>query len=108
MASASYVPLQPTQTPFDNIGLAFSGGGFRAASFCLGILSYFNELQWDNAPLLDRVTFISSASGGTITNAMYALNDAQGKAFEVFYKSLYENMEGLKLLERVFKNLNDD
>ena len=28
--------------PFENIGLAFSGGGFRAASFGLGVLSYLN------------------------------------------------------------------
>lgn len=101
--------LDQGQTPFNNIALAFSGGGFRAASFGLGVLSYLNELkQINDIPLLNQVSFISSASGGTMANAMYALNNAQGKDFGTFYRKLYENLEGTGLLDEVFKILNDD
>lgn len=92
-----------SNTPFDNIALAFSGGGFRAASFSLGVLSYLDEIT-----LIDKVTFISSASGGTITNALYALNIAKGGTFGSFYKKLKENLEGTGLLNHVFEKLNND
>jgi len=103
----------PGQTPFDHITLAFSGGGFRAAAFSLGVLSYLETV--DNSPttdtkksLLDHVTFISSASGGTITNGMYALNSASGKDFDAFYKQLFLNLKGTDLLDVVLAKLNDD
>jgi hypothetical protein len=92
-----------SNTPFDNIALAFSGGGFRAASFSLGVLSYLDEIT-----LIDKVTFISSASGGTITNALYALHIAKGRTFGSFYKKLKENLEGTGLLNNVFEKLNND
>jgi hypothetical protein len=100
--------LQPTGTPFQNIGLAFSGGGFRAASFCLGTLSYLNEVSWEEGTLLRQVKYISSASGGTITNATYALSVAYGKSFGEFYRHLFGQLEGLALLTSVFNILNDD
>ena len=102
---------EPTreETPFQSIALAFSGGGFRAASFALGVLSYLNDLeQEDDTPLIRNVTFISSASGGTIANAMYARNNAVGNSFGEFYKKLFENLDGTVLLDHVFKMLNDD
>src|SRR5580658_6756611 len=99
------------KTPFDNIALAFSGGGFRAASFALGTLSYMHELiideeQSQSGTLLDHVRYISSASGGTIASAMYALSQAQGKPFDEFYKNLFENLDGTSLLKEVFRVLN--
>ncbi len=94
--------LPPLETPLENIALAFSGGGFRAASFALGTLAYLNHID-----LLKKVTYLSSASGGTIATAMYALNNAEGKDFGAFYKKLYENLEGVDLLQRVFEILNN-
>lgn len=110
MAKRTYTNrLQVTNTPFDTIGLAFSGGGFRAASYSLGNLSYLNEVkQLNGKTLLENVTYISSASGGTITNGMYALHCAEGKDFGTFYRNLFENLEGVKLLNVVFEKLNDD
>ncbi|MBI3966870.1 MAG: patatin-like phospholipase family protein [Chloroflexi bacterium] len=50
------------------IGLALSGGGVRAAVFHLGVLG---RLAKDN--LLERVTFISTVSGGSLaTGLVYA------------------------------------
>lgn len=101
--------LRREETPFEHIALAFSGGGFRAASFALGVLSYLYELKQQNGiPLLHNVTFVASASGGTITNAMYAQHIAGGRTFESFYRSLFDNIEGTRLLDQVFKILNDD
>jgi predicted acylesterase/phospholipase RssA len=46
------------------IGLCFSGGGFRASFYCLGILRYLAE-----AGLLPHLTCISAVSGGSIAAA---------------------------------------
>lgn len=45
----------------DSIGLALSGGGVRAAAFHAGVLRYLAERE-----LLEKVTHISSVSGGTL------------------------------------------
>ena len=100
--------LLPTNTPFKYIALAFSGGGFRAASFCLGALSYLNEAPFEDGSLLRHVSYISSASGGTIANAMYALNEVERQSFGVFYQKLFDNLDGTCLLDTVFENLNTD
>lgn len=53
------------------IGLALSGGGLRAAVFHLGVLG---RLAGDE--LLERVTFISTVSGGSLAVGLtYALSD---------------------------------
>lgn len=50
------------------IGIALSGGGFRAASFHLGVLKRLEELG-----ILRDVKIISTVSGGSITGPLYAL-----------------------------------
>ncbi|MDF2434137.1 MAG: hypothetical protein JWP44_3768 [Mucilaginibacter sp.] len=90
-----------------NIALAFSGGGFRAAAFSLGTLSYLNQLQppgWDK-PLLNNVKFIGSTSGGSMTNIAYSIGVFQGDEFSVTYKALLAAMEGETLIARVFEIL---
>lgn len=52
----------------DGIGLAMSGGGFRAALFHLGALRRLDELGF-----LRRISRYSSVSGGSIVNALLAL-----------------------------------
>ncbi len=99
-------PECPEQ-PLEHIALAFSGGGFRAASFSLGVLSYLNRARLDGTTLLSRVRYLSSASGGTITAARYALCVRKGASFQVFYDSLLRTLDGEKLLEQALKNIND-
>jgi hypothetical protein len=89
--------------PFDNIGIAFSGGGFRAAAFALGTLSYLNRLNLDQ-----NISFSSSASGGSITNLLYTAYRHEGKDFDSFYQKLRTELTGSVLLERALDNLNDD
>jgi predicted acylesterase/phospholipase RssA len=51
------------------IGLALSGGGFRATLYHLGVVRFLRD-----AKLLDKVTHITSVSGGSIIAAHLVLN----------------------------------
>ena len=59
------------------IGLAFSGGGTRAAAFSYGVLSELDRAEAgparQNVSLLDRVDYISGVSGGAVTAAYFGL-----------------------------------
>ena len=56
----------------DSIGLALSGGGFRAAAFHLGVLKRLEELG-----VLPQICRVSTVSGGSLTGALYALKCQQ-------------------------------
>ena len=89
---------------FDRIGLTLSGGGYRAAAFHLGSMSYLYRLKHpdDGRPLLERVKFLSTISGGTITGAVYAaaLVEHGNQAFPHAYRRLLRFMEEDHLLQR--------
>ncbi len=70
---------------FKNIALALSGGGYRAATYHFGVLSCLHKVG-----LLDKVSIISSVSGGSITTLKYASTLAEGLDFEIFSKELEE------------------
>lgn len=55
------------------IGLALSGGGYRAAAYHIGTMRALHKLG-----ILDVVDVISSVSGGSITAAYYVLNKDKG------------------------------
>ena len=59
------------------VGLAFSGGGTRAAAFSFGVLQGLSTTnaggRHAGVPLLERVDFISGVSAGAITAAYYGL-----------------------------------
>lgn len=59
------------------IGLALSGGGYRAAAFHLGTLRKLNNLG-----ILDKVDVLSTVSGGSIVGAYYALHKDNFTQFE--------------------------
>jgi hypothetical protein len=98
--------------PFKNIALALSGGGFRAASYSLGTLSYLQHLKYGDPtgpPLLNNVTFISSTSGGTIASCLYGYYRHSGKDFTAFYKKLLKSvLQGEDLLTLVLEKLQSD
>jgi len=64
------------------LGLALSGGGFRAAAFHLGTLKKLKELN-----ILDDVDVISTVSGGSIIGAYYALNHQDFEEFEKGFRT---------------------
>lgn len=68
------------------IGLALSGGGYRAAAYHIGTLRALHKLN-----VLDKVDVISSVSGGSITAAFYVLN--KDKGFDSFEKSFNEKLK---------------
>ena len=76
------------------IGLALSGGGYRAAAYHIGTLRALHKLG-----ILENVDVISSVSGGSITAAYYALNKEKGyEEFERdFIASLKHNVLWLVL-----------
>ena len=59
------------------VGLAFSGGGTRAAAFSFGVLQGFASSTVRDrgraVPLIDRVDFVSGVSGGSVTAAYFGL-----------------------------------
>lgn len=61
------------------IGLALSGGGYRAAAYHIGTMRALHKLG-----ILDKIDVISSVSGGSITSAYYVLNKHKG--YEEFEK----------------------
>jgi NTE family protein len=67
------------------IGLALSGGGYRATAFHLGTLKKLNDLG-----ILEHVTVISTISGGSITGAYYCTHPGP---FNLFYHDLYEALQ---------------
>ncbi len=59
------------------VGLAFSGGGTRAAAFSFGVLKELEATRirdrGKTVSLLDRVDFVSGVSGGSVLAAYYGL-----------------------------------
>lgn len=88
---------------FTNIALAFSGGGFRAASFTLGTLSLFEKVG-----LLESVKAISSVSGGSITAIKYAQSQIDGQDFKQFFSEYYTFLKQDDLADQAFKSLKKD
>jgi hypothetical protein len=91
-----------------HIALSFSGGGYRAASFTLGCASYLNRTGYGGMPLLHRVKFISSASGGSITSLVLCSMLREGKTFLHVYKHLAEQLVGTRLVDEVFAVWSDE
>jgi NTE family protein len=87
-AAAHAVPAVPVVPKIvDNgdstvVGLAFSGGGSRAAAFSYGILRELEATplsdDGNGRSMLDAVRFIAGASGGAIPAAYYGLKGKNG------------------------------
>jgi predicted acylesterase/phospholipase RssA len=73
-AAMTSLPTTRTEHPADAdgyfVGLALSGGGSRSANFSAGCMFQLEQLG-----ILDRVDYISSVSGGSLTAAYYCLTD---------------------------------
>lgn len=63
------------------IGLALSGGGYRAAAYHIGTLRALHSLG-----ILDKVDVMSSISGGSIIAAYYALHKDEFGEFEKSFR----------------------
>jgi predicted acylesterase/phospholipase RssA len=80
------------------IGLAISGGGFRATAFGLGALRALHDRN-----VLANVEVVSGISGGSLLTAMWAYGP---KAFEEFDETVIDRLRSglqLELARRTFK-----
>ncbi|GJM32103.1 MAG: hypothetical protein DHS20C18_11040 [Saprospiraceae bacterium] len=87
------------KTPFEDIALSLSGGGYRAAAFHLGSMAYLHRAQYKNKALLEHVRIISTVSGGTITGVFYAYWKQEKKSFPEIYKTLLKLLDELDLIQ---------
>jgi hypothetical protein len=71
----------------DEIGVALEGGGTKAGSFAMGALAGLHQVGL----LRDRITAISSVSGGTYAASYY-------------FNRLFDKMESYDTLAKVFKD----
>ena len=94
--------------PSLQIALAFSGGGFRAACFCLGSLTFLDRITIQTQTLLQQVSVLSTVSGGTITGARYAIGLKQGETIEEVYHALHAFMRKTNLVELALEQLVSD
>ena len=96
------MPDNPTANPklSDPIGMSLSGGGFRAAAFHLGSLSYLEHVG-----LLPQLRMLSTVSGGSFTGAKFALSQAENIPFEKFFKSFYSFMHSAELMKQSIDRL---
>ena len=92
-----------------NIGLAFSGGGYRAATFDLGVLSLLNEIKLnDGRTLLDCVRVLTSVSGGSIPALKYMLTRAKRKNVDDMIRELFDFLCNDDLMGMAFMRLSDE
>lgn len=75
------------------LGLALSGGGYRAAAFHLGTLNKLAELN-----ILDDVDVLSTISGGSITGTAYCLHKGDYQSFHSYMKERIRTRNVIKLV----------
>ncbi len=96
------------KTPFHNIAISLSGGGFRATAFHLGVLSYLSSKKYMSVSLLERIRVISTVSAGTFVGVKYATTLKKGGTIEDCYKSIYSFMSDCDLVSYALKYLSED
>jgi len=93
--------------PFKNLALSLSGGGYRAASFHLGLITYLDSITWQGTSLLKRVRIISTVSGGTFTGVCYAAAAASNLTLKECYDKLYRFLSNVDVIDKGLKRLED-
>ena len=93
----------------EEIAISLSGGGYRAAMFHLGTLSYLNRVLLPNGKsLLDVVNTISSISGGTITGLWYMMHVCKGEDIDSCFKNLFQILCSVDLPQSVMNSFLEE
>jgi hypothetical protein len=90
--------------PFNNLAISFSGGGYRAVSFHLGVLTYLSSIEFEEVSLLERIKILSTVSGGTITGVKYATS----QSIETTYSDLYKFITEFDLIGSCIEKLTNN
>lgn len=88
------------------IALTFSGGGYRAAAFHLGTLSYLDSIKIGESCLSDYLTAMSTISGGSITGLYYMLGLLHKKDFSQIFDELYHFFMNVDLATQAMDGLD--
>ena len=91
-----------------NIALTFSGGGYRAAAFHLGTLSFLHHIKTPDDTLLSHVKVLSTVSGGTITGLRYMQALAHGEDIDEMTRSIYAFFFDVDMMAMALQQLDDD
>lgn len=87
------------------IALTFSGGGYRAAAFSLGVLTLLEKIPFKSKTLLDSIYVLSTVSGGTFAGASYLAGKQQQKSLAEIYKKLYAFMANQDLFSLAMERM---
>jgi predicted acylesterase/phospholipase RssA len=93
--------------PFNTIALSLSGGGYRATCFHLGTICYLDSVLYQNKSLLERVSVLSSVSGGTFVAVLYAESLAKGQGVRECFQRLYHFMTRVDVISEAFDILRE-
>ena len=85
---------------FKSIALCFSGGGYRAAGFALGSLSFFEKVV-----LLHNIKAISTVSGGTITGVKYTQSLIENQSFSEFFEEYHQWLKEDQLVNNAINHI---
>lgn len=96
------------KTPFNNIAVSLSGGGFRAAGFHLGVITYLSSQSIYKTSLLEHTRILSTSSAGTFVGVKYTASIKRGESLTNFYKQVYEFIGNGDLVEKALAYLSDD
>ncbi len=92
-----------------SIGMAFSGGGYRAATYDLGTLSFLNHIRLeDGRTLLECVKVLTSVSGGSIPALKYMLACAQGQPIDEMIQELFNFLCNGDLMSPALQSIREE
>ena len=73
------------------VSLSLSGGGYRAAVYHLGVLSYLSQLRFPHdGVFLDRVNTISGISGGALVALYFSRAELCNEDRKTTIKELFQ------------------
>lgn len=86
------------------IALSLSGGGYRAAVYHLGVISYLESLKMpEDECLLDYVNSISGISGGALITLSYSLSESDNVGRKGYIRDMYNKIISNNLGDLVIK-----
>jgi hypothetical protein len=94
--------------PFQNIAISLSGGGFRATSFHLGLMTYLSTKSWQGTTLLERTRILSTISAGSFVGVKYITTIKKGGTIHDCYRCLHNFMSQYDLVSESLRFLSDD